>query len=52
MVGDELGEGIYVFKLNGDGSMSPQGSVCSSKDASFIRATPDGKHLYAVHEEM
>ena len=51
-LGDELGKGVYTFKLNEDGSMTQQCDPAPGKNPAFVRTTPDGKFLYASNEVM
>ncbi|EMR01990.1 lactonase family protein [Cesiribacter andamanensis] len=44
-------EGIYVFALDAqNGTLSPLDTARGVSNPSFLKASPDGRHLYAVNE--
>ena len=49
MAGDCLGEGVYSFKLQPDGSLV-QRKLLRADNPSFLCASDSGEFVYVVHE--
>lgn len=49
MAGDCLGEGVYSFKLQPDGSLA-QRKLLRADNPSFVCASESGEFVYVVHE--
>jgi 6-phosphogluconolactonase (cycloisomerase 2 family) len=49
MAGDCLGEGVYSFKLQPDGSLA-QRKLLRADNPSFVCASDSGEFVYVVHE--
>jgi hypothetical protein len=48
--GDELGDQVYTFKLNTDGSLTRGGPNPKAVDPSYVNVHPNKKFLYAAAE--
>ena len=45
-----ISRGIYVFRLDADGTSTPVELAAEVKNPTFLAVAPDHKHLYAVNE--
>jgi 6-phosphogluconolactonase (cycloisomerase 2 family) len=50
IAGDELGKGVYTFKLHADGSLSQVGDAAPSRNPSMLCISPNRQWLYATNE--